>query len=50
MREYAEANGLGEYSYYGGTDGVEMIFAVYDESGNPTLYRVDLVTGFVSPY
>lgn len=47
---YASANNLGDPVYYGGTDGVEMIYAFYDDYGNATLYRVDLQTGYVSAY
>lgn len=49
MANYASANNLGSnYSYYGGTDGVEMLYAFYDDYGNATVYRVDLQTGYVS--
>lgn len=50
MSNYAAENGLGSYSYYDGTDGVEMIYVVYDDMGNSYFYRVDLVTGYVTPY
>lgn len=50
MSEYAAANGIYDYSYYDGTDGVEMLYVSYDEAGNAYIYRVDLVTGYVSPY
>ena len=49
MANYAASNNLGsDYSYYGGTDGVEMLYAFYDDYGNATVYRVDLQTGYVS--
>jgi hypothetical protein len=51
MANYASSNGLGSnYSYYGGTDGVEMLYAFYDDFGNATVYRVDLQTGYVTAY
>ncbi len=51
MANYAASNNLGyNYEYYGGTDGVEMMYAFYDENGNATVYRVDLQTGYVSAY
>lgn len=45
---YVSANGLTDYGYAYGTDGVEMVFSAEDASGNAAYYRVDLVTGAVS--
>lgn len=45
---YVSANGLTDYGYAYGTDGVEMVFSAEDASGNTAYYRVDLVTGAVS--
>lgn len=50
MSNYASANGLGSFAYAYGTDGVEMIYEVYDDAGNVSYYRVDLQTGYVSAY
>lgn len=46
MSNYASANGIENYYYYGGTDGVEMLFS--DDNGQ--IYRVDLQTGAVTYY
>lgn len=46
MSTYASNNGIDSYSYYGGTDGVEMLFI----DGNGQIYRVDLQSGAVSLY
>ena len=46
MDNYASSNGIDGYTYYGGTDGVEMIFSDY----NGQMYRVDLQTGAVTLY
>lgn len=45
---YVSANGLTDYGYQYGTDGVEMVFGADDGSGNTVYYRVDLVTGAVT--